>query len=79
MSDHGWSREATPEDAAIVADLIGQVLEGLEPPDSAVFRMCLEGYSRTGIAKELRLTEGSVRVRIDRMKARLERLLKKGD
>jgi RNA polymerase sigma factor (sigma-70 family) len=75
VGDACWSREPMPEDAALAADLIEQVLEGLAPPDPEIFRMRLEGHSRSEIAQHLGLTEGSVRCRIDRLRERLQRLL----
>lgn len=75
VGDPYWSREPMPEDAALAADLIAQVLQGLAPPDPEIFRMRLEGHSRSEIAQRFGLTEGSVRCRIDRLRERLQRLL----
>jgi RNA polymerase sigma-70 factor, ECF subfamily len=75
LGDQCWSREPTPEDAALAADLVEQVLQGLDPPDPEIFRMRLEGHSRSEIANHFGLTDGSVRCRIDRLRERLQRLL----
>jgi RNA polymerase sigma-70 factor (ECF subfamily) len=72
------SREPLPEEAAHVADVIEQVLKGLEPPDPQVFRLRLEGYTREEIAKRVNCTLAAVRCKLDRIKARVKRLRDKG-
>ena len=69
------AREPRPEDAAHAADLIEQVLDGLEPPDPEVFFMRLGGCTRAEIAERVNCTEASVRIKLDRIRDRLRRLL----
>ncbi len=70
------SPEPLPEEAAHVADVIQQVLAGLAPPDPEVFRLRLEGRTRAEIAQHVHCTESAVRVKLDRIAARLRRILK---
>ena len=69
------NREPSPEDAAHAADVIEQVIEGLQPPDPEIFRLRLEGYTREEIAERFKLTVATVRSKLDRVKARIRKLL----
>jgi RNA polymerase sigma factor (sigma-70 family) len=69
------SREPSPEDAVLVADIIEQAIKGLPEPDPEIFRFRLEGYTREEIARQFNLTEGTVRWKLDRIRDRLSRLL----
>jgi len=69
------NREPLPEDAAHLADVIEQVIEGLAPPDPEIFRMRLEGHTRAEIAKKFDMTQAAVRTKLDRVKARIRKLL----
>ncbi len=73
----GWlpAREPRPEDAAHATDLIEQVLEGLQPPDPEIFLLRLEGCTRAEIAERVNCTEAAVRIKLDRIRDRLRRLL----
>ena len=68
-------REPSPEDAAEVADLIERAIDGLKPPDPEIFRLHLEGFTRPEIAARFGFTEATVRGKLDRIRARLARLL----
>ncbi len=68
-------REPSPEDAAGVADLIQRAIDGLQPPDPEIFRLHLEGFTRAEIAAQFDFTEATVRAKLDRIRARLARLL----
>jgi RNA polymerase sigma factor (sigma-70 family) len=67
--------EPSPEDAAQVADLIEQAIDGLKPPDPEIFRLHLEGFTRAEIAARSGFTEATVRAKLDRIRARLAKLL----
>lgn len=69
------AREPTPDDATHVADLIGQVLEGLHAPDPEIFRLRLQGHTRGEISRRVGCTEAAVRIKLDRVRSRLRRLL----
>ena len=69
----GW--EPSPEDAVHVADLIEQAIDGLKPPDPEILRLHLEGFTRAEIAARFGFTEATVRGKLDRIRARLARLL----
>jgi RNA polymerase sigma factor (sigma-70 family) len=68
-------REPSPEDAVQVADLIERAIDGLKPPDPEIFRLHLEGFTRAEIAARFDLTKATVRAKLDRIRARLARLL----
>ena len=69
------SREPSAEDAVYVAEVIEKVLEGLKPPDPEIFRLRLKGLTRTEIAQRVDLSEASVKIRLERIRDRLARLL----
>jgi RNA polymerase sigma factor (sigma-70 family) len=69
------SREPSPEEAAHVANVIEQVVQGLRDPDPEIFRLRLEGYTRKEIAKKFDMTEANVKCRLDRIRDRLGKLL----
>jgi len=72
------TREPAPEEAAAVADLIESVLDGLDEGSTEVFRLRFQGCTRAEIAKRMECTETSVRVKLERVRDRLRRLLASG-
>lgn len=72
------AREPAPEEAAAVADLIESVLLGLDDESTEVFRLRFQGCTRAEIAKRMQCTETAVRVKLERVRARLRRLLEDG-
>lgn len=70
------SRDPSPEDAAVAADFIERIMEGLEPPDPEILRLQLEGRTHQEIADRLGCTTATVRFKLERLKTRLARLLK---
>ncbi len=66
--------EPDPADVVCAADLIERAIDGLEPPGPEIFRLRLEGCTRAEIAKQVRCTEASVRMTLDRIRDRLNRL-----
>lgn len=67
--------DPTPSQAAVLAEVIENVLDGLEPVDSEIFQLRLQGHTQAEIAKKLELKRGVVRYKLDRIKDRLSRLL----
>ena len=68
-------REPLPEDAVEVADLLERAIAGLMPPDPEIFRLHLEGFTYAEIATQTGFTPATVRGKLDRIRARLARLL----
>lgn len=69
------ARDPAPEEAAAVADLIEGVLDGLDEEGTEVFRLRFQGCTRADIAKRMQCTETAVRVKLERVRARLRRML----
>lgn len=63
-----------PEEAASVADLIDNLLDGLDEHAIEVFRLRFQGCTRAEIAKRMGCTETAVRGAIERLRDRLWRL-----
>jgi RNA polymerase sigma-70 factor, ECF subfamily len=76
-----WSvgQEPSPDEAALVADLIQKTLQGLNPPDPEIFRLRLQGFTRSEIAQKTGCSESIVRCKLDRLRDRLRRLLSESD
>lgn len=72
-------REVDVVDTVHISDLIDRVLDGLRDPDPEIFRLRLEGYTRAEIARRVNCTEAAVRIKLDRMRDRLRRLLAKDE
>jgi len=68
-------RDPTPSDAAIVLDLVEEVLGGLEPAYGEVLRLRLTGCTEHEIAKEMGCGREAVRYKLRRVRERLEHVL----
>ena len=68
------AREPTPDEAALLADTVEQVLRGLDVDDRAIVERSLQGYTVPEISAALGVTERTVYRRLERVKARLQRL-----
>jgi RNA polymerase sigma factor (sigma-70 family) len=68
-------REPTPADAAVVADLIEKIIEGLDSPYPEILRMRLEGWKEKQIADELACGRQAVHYKLGRLRERLNRLV----
>ena len=68
------SREPTPEQAAVLAETVEQVLRGLTADERAIFELSLQGYTTSEISEHLGRAERSVRRLRERVRKRLERL-----
>jgi RNA polymerase sigma factor (sigma-70 family) len=68
-------REPTPEEAALLADLLAEVMRGLEPKQRDVLELRLQGYTVREISARVGLTEYTVEYVLKRIRKRLKRLL----
>jgi RNA polymerase sigma-70 factor, ECF subfamily len=67
------AREPTPEEAAVLAELVEQLLRGLEEEERPVLEMSLQGYTTQEISAQLGRSERSVRRLRQRVRKQLER------
>jgi RNA polymerase sigma-70 factor (ECF subfamily) len=68
------AREPTPEEAAVLAETVAQLLRDLGEAERPVLEMSLQGYTTLEISDRLGLAERSVRRLRERLRKRLERL-----
>jgi RNA polymerase sigma factor (sigma-70 family) len=68
-------KEPTPDEAALAADLIEMVLEGLDESYAQLLGMLLKNCTEEEIAKALKTTRARVRGMLKRLRSRMERLL----
>jgi RNA polymerase sigma-70 factor (ECF subfamily) len=68
------AREPTPEEAAVLAETVEQLLRDVEADERPVLEMSLQGYTTREISERLGLAERSVRRLRERVRKRLERL-----
>ena len=68
------SREPTPEQAAVLAETVEQVLRGLDADERSIIELSLQGYSTSEISERLGRAERSVRRLRERVRKQLERL-----
>jgi RNA polymerase sigma-70 factor (ECF subfamily) len=68
------AREPTPEEAAVMAETVEQLLRDLEADERPVLEMSLQGYTSQEISQRLGLAERSVRRLRERIRKRLERM-----
>jgi RNA polymerase sigma-70 factor (ECF subfamily) len=68
------AREPTPEEAAMLAETVGQILRGLEAEERPVLEMSLQGYTSTEISRQLGRADRSVRRLRKRIQKKLERM-----
>jgi RNA polymerase sigma-70 factor (ECF subfamily) len=68
------SRAPTPEQAAILAETVEQVLRGLDADERSIIELSLQGYTTAEISKQLGRAERSVRRLRARIRKRLEQL-----
>lgn len=76
-SERWWqtvAREPTPEEAAVLAETVQQLLRDLEADERPVLEMSLQGYTTAEISARLELAERSVRRLRERARKRLERM-----
>jgi RNA polymerase sigma-70 factor (ECF subfamily) len=68
----GLSREPTPEEAAELAEVVGQLVESLDADERPVVELSLQGYTTSEISERLGRPERTVRRLRERVRARLE-------
>jgi RNA polymerase sigma-70 factor (ECF subfamily) len=73
------SHEPTPEQAAVLAETVEQLLRGLDKDERSILEMSLQGYSTQEISDQLGRAERSVRRLRERVRLQLERLQADGD
>jgi RNA polymerase sigma-70 factor (ECF subfamily) len=79
-SDHveSWreaiDRDPTPEEAAVLAETVEQVLADLAPPERPIVELSLQGYSTREVSDRLGRAERSVRRVRERVRQKLERV-----
>jgi RNA polymerase sigma-70 factor (ECF subfamily) len=67
-------REPTPEEAALMAETVEQILAGLQPSDRPIIELSLQGYSTQEISKRMGRAERSVRRVRALLKSQLEQM-----
>ena len=74
----GTGREPTPDEAAVLAETVEQLLRGLDGDERSVVELSLQGYSTQEISASLGRAERSVRRLRERVRKRLEELRAQG-
>ena len=70
--------EPTPDQAAVLAETLGQLLNGLDGDERPIIELSLQGYSTQEISEQLGRAERSVRRLRERVRRQLERLRAEG-
>lgn len=76
-SSFSWeaiSREPTPEEAALLAESVEQLLRGLSERDRAIVTLCLQGYAMQEISKQIGCSERTVQRVKERIREHLLQL-----
>jgi len=68
------AREPTPDEAAVLAETVEQLLRGLAEDDRPILEMSLQGYTTQEISEQLGRPERSVRRLRERLRKELERM-----
>jgi RNA polymerase sigma-70 factor (ECF subfamily) len=68
------SREPTPEQAAVLAETVEQLLRWLDADERSIIELSLQGYTTQEISEQLGRAERSVRRLRERVRRQLERL-----
>jgi RNA polymerase sigma-70 factor (ECF subfamily) len=76
--DEPWrdavSQEPTPEQAAVLAETVEQVLRSLDADERSIIELSLQGYTTSEISEQLGRAERSVRRLRERVRKQLERI-----
>jgi RNA polymerase sigma-70 factor (ECF subfamily) len=67
------SQEPTPEQAAVLAETVEQVLRGLDADERSIIELSLQGYTTAEISEKVGRAERSVRRLRERVRKQLER------
>jgi RNA polymerase sigma-70 factor (ECF subfamily) len=76
-SSSGWEfldRQPAPEEVAVLAETVQQVLRGLNDREQRVVTLSLQGYSAAEVSREVGLTEAKVYRVLRLVRGRLERM-----
>jgi RNA polymerase sigma-70 factor (ECF subfamily) len=71
------AREPTPDQAAVLAETVEQLLRDLEADERPILEMSLQGYTAREISEKLGRAERTVRRRREQIRQKLERLQEK--
>jgi DNA-directed RNA polymerase specialized sigma24 family protein len=69
------AREPTPEEAVLLTDTVEQLMAGLDGEHRQIAELALAGHTVPEISLQARLSERTVFRRLERIKARLRRLM----
>ncbi len=67
-------REPSPDEAALLAETVAELLRGLDADERPVVELSLQGYTAQEISEQLGRAERSVRRLRERVRKRLERM-----
>jgi RNA polymerase sigma-70 factor (ECF subfamily) len=70
----GIAREPSPAEAAQMADIVEQLFASLSADDRCIVELALQGYTPRETSEKLGVLERTVYRRLERVRARLERL-----
>jgi RNA polymerase sigma-70 factor, ECF subfamily len=73
------SQGPSPDDLAILDDLLETALEGLDSEYRQILTLLLAGYNRTEISRELGLSYATTKYKVSRLIERFTRLLERPD
>jgi RNA polymerase sigma-70 factor (ECF subfamily) len=68
------SQEPTPEQAAVLAETVEQLMRGLDADERSIIELSLQGYTTQEISEQLGRAERSVRRLRERVRKHLQRL-----
>ena len=74
-ADQAWTRDPTPEEAAILADLLEQLMQGLDETQKLIVAQRLEGYRVREISTNVGRTERTVHRVLAQVQEALQRLI----
>lgn len=70
----GIARDPTPSEAAMLAEMVEQLVEGLDERDRDIVELTLQGASIGEISDQIRWSQRTVSRVLDRVRRRLERI-----
>ena len=71
----GFSREPSPEDAAVLNDEMEQLLSGLKPHHRQMVELRLQGFSTIDIGEQVKTTDRQVRNVLEAFGSKLQERL----
>jgi RNA polymerase sigma-70 factor (ECF subfamily) len=70
----GIARDPTPDEAAVLADTVEQIVQGLKERERRIFELRLEGHSTVEISAQVGRSEHTVNWVLRRIRKRLQQL-----